>query len=216
MLNSSINARNPWLHLQKTTGDPQHLFSLFRTWKYLLSPRVSFLLLPAAYLRLLSISWAFSTGSFPHWKALLWPCCSCGSEPFISGLSYSLSFFSLFFLCISSVPFLTEYFPSLPFSLGLFATGHSKPLYLLLQSFFWAKSITLTSYCFFHGCIIFVAYSHSRCFPPHLFHCMNPTSTQKCLLLVPEPSALHCVLFISILVLLLQYWWLFSSSCLTS
>lgn len=94
------------------------------------------------------------------------------------------------FFCASALfPFLTEYFPSLPFSLGLFATGHNKPLYLRLQSFFWAKSITLTSYCF----------------PPHLFHCMNPTLTQKCLLLVPEPSALHCVLFISILVLLLQY-----------
>lgn len=73
MLNSSSNARNPWLHLQKTTGDPETLYSLFRTWKYLLSPRVSFLLLPAAYLRLLSISWAFSTGSFPHFDlAVLW------------------------------------------------------------------------------------------------------------------------------------------------
>lgn len=98
MLNSSINARNPWLHLQKTTGDLETLVLMFRTWKYLLSPRISFLLLPAAYHRLLSINCVFSTGSFPHRKALLLPCCSCGSEPFISGLSYSLSFFSLFFV----------------------------------------------------------------------------------------------------------------------
>lgn len=167
------------------------------------------------YHRLLSVNWGFSTGSFPHWKALLWPCCSCGSEPLISALSYSLSFFSLV-LCISSVPFLTQYFPSLPLCLGLFATGYNKPLYLLLPSFFWVKSITSTSYCFFHGCIIFVAYSHWRCFPPHLFRCVNPTLRQKCLLLVPEHSALHSVLFISILALLLQYSKLFSSSCMTS
>lgn len=59
MLNSSINARNPWLHLQKTTGDLETLVIMFRTWKYLLSPRISFLLLPAAYHRLLSINCIF-------------------------------------------------------------------------------------------------------------------------------------------------------------
>lgn len=39
MLSSNINARNPWLHLQKTTGDLEPLVSLFRTWKYLLEPK---------------------------------------------------------------------------------------------------------------------------------------------------------------------------------
>lgn len=210
MLNSSSNARNPWLHLQKTTGDPETLYSLFRTWKYLLSPRVSFLLLPAAYLRLLSISWAFSTGSFPHFDLAVHV-----GQNLLFPAEVTHGHFSAL-LCISSVPFLTQYFPSLPLCLGLFATGYNKPLYLLLPSFFWAKSITLTSYCFFHGCIIFVAYSHSRCFPPHLFHCMNLTLTQQCLLLVPEHSALHCVLFIFILALLLQFSRLFSSSSVTS
>lgn len=55
--------------------------------------------------------------------------------------------FQPFFLYISSVVFLTQCFPSLPLCLGLFATGYNKPLYLLLPSFFRAKSIT--SCCFF-------------------------------------------------------------------
>lgn len=82
---------------------------------------------------------------------LLWPC-------FYFQPKLPIVVFQPFFLCIRSVAFLTQYFPSLPLCLGLFATGYNKPLYLLLPSFFWAKSITLTFCCFF-----FFSWLHHIC-----------------------------------------------------